>query len=622
MSDVEQNILVNKIYTNFRDKIGGTSRSEINSWHASLYRMYIVLNHISIPDDSGIAIEYRIPTSSRRIDFIISGYNEGKRVAIVVELKQWEFVEKVAGKDGVVKTALGRGVRETTHPSYQVLSYTSLLYDFNENITLQNITLIPCAYLHNYRSEGEKDPLFDDIYKKYIEEAPIFDSSGILALRKFISRHVTGGDKKEILYFIERGKIRPSKSLQDSLIKMIEGNEEFIMIDEQKIIYEQVKYLALNSIKSNKKKVLIIKGGPGTGKSVLAIQLLVYLTSQNLTCQYVSKNAAPREVYSAKLKGSLQRSSIDNLFKGSGIYHSLPYNDLDVVLVDEAHRLNERSGMFQNKGEHQIKELINVARVSVFFIDEQQRIHFRDVGKINTIKHYAELVGAKTEILELTSQFRCNGSNGYIAFLDDVLDINQNSSIGNGFDLDYDIQVFDNPNELFETLLIKNSHNKARLLAGYCWDWNREGKNNPNCYDIEIGEYGFRKSWNLGNTSTYLIDPESIHQIGCVHTSQGLELDYVGVIIGEDLRYEKGSVVSDFRKRSKNDQSVKGLISLMKKDPIEAYRVADEIIKNTYRVLLTRGQKGCYIFCMDKKLGAYFKKKIKHARRIEKNFLN
>ena len=514
---------------------------------------------------------------------------------------------------------LNGGIRETTHPSYQVLSYTNLIKDFNEVVDKGEVKLHPCAYLHNYFTDPIYDELTGSMYQEYIREAPIFDSQGAMQLRDFIKKHVKYGDNKATLYRIESGRIKPSKSLQDSLKKMIQGNEEFTMIDEQKVVYEQARFLAKEAQRTGNKKVLIIKGGPGTGKSVLAIQLLAHLTSEELLCHYVTKNTAPREVYMAKLKGHMKRSSVDNLFKSSGTYYEMNSNELDVVLVDEAHRLNEKSGLFSHLGENQMKELIDASRFSVFFIDERQRIHFKDAGKVETIVGFATELGAEVEIVELTSQFRCNGSNGYIAFLDDVLQVAETAN-SEGFDMDYDLQIFDNPHDLFQQVLDKNQNNKSRVLAGYCWEWAGHGKNNPNHHDIVIEKYGFSKSWNLGNSKTYMIDPESIHQVGCIHTSQGLELDYVGVIIGKDLRYENGKVITDFTKRAKTDQSIKGLQKLMKENPIEAARVADEIIKNTYRVLLTRGQKGCFIYCEDEPLREYLKERIDRTKAWESRF--
>ena len=145
------------------------------------------------------------------------------------------------------------------------------------------------------------------------------------------------------------------------------------------------------------------------------------------------------------------------------------------------------------------------------------------------------------------------------------------------------------------------------MLAGYCWDWISSGKNNTNVHDITIGDFGM--SWNLGSSSTWAIDPESVNEIGCIHTCQGLEFDYCGVIIGDDLRYEDG-IVTDYTKRAKTDQSIKGLKKLLKEDKDDALKQADAIIKNTYRTLMTRGQKGCYIYCTDKKLSAYLKERL------------
>lgn len=157
-------------------------------------------------------------------------------------------------------------------------------------------------------------------------------------------------------------------------------------------------------------------------------------------------------------------------------------------------------------------------------------------------------------------------------------------------------------------------NNKSRLLAGYCWNWIKEGKNNNNVHDIVIEEYDFSMSWNLGNSETWAIDLESVQEVGCIHTSQGLEFDYIGVIIGKDMRYEDGEIITDFNKRARTDQSLKEIKKMFKEDPKKARAIADEIIKNTYRTLLTRGQKGCYIYCEDKELGEYILRRIEFIR--------
>ena len=467
--------------------------------------------------------------------------------------------------------------------------------------------LHPCAYLHNYIKLDEKiDPILDRRYNKYLSKAPVYRKGEAIRLRNFILKFVSKGDNRKILYEIENGKIRPSKSLQDAIALMLDGNEEFKMIDEQKVIFEDIKRNSKKAMLSGQKVVYIIEGGPGTGKTVLAINLLVKLLNEGLITYYATKNSAPRQVYEKKLKGKYTNKYIKNLFKGSGSFVEIKENEIDVVLVDEAHRLKEKSGMFENQGENQIKEIINASKVSVFFIDEKQRVTIKDIGSISEIKKYAKFYDAKVKQLKLTSQFRCNGSNGYLDWIDNVLDMEKVKCF-DGFEFDYDIEIKDSPNEVFELIKEKNKiNNKSRMLAGYCWDW--KSKNDLSINDIEIGN--FKMQWNFKSTYTWAIDENSIDQVGCIHTSQGLEFDYVGLIIGNDLRYENGKIITDFTKRAKTDTSLKGIKKLYKKQPEKALKLADEIIKNTYKTLMTRGMKGCYIYCCDESLSKYLKEKI------------
>lgn len=610
LEDVLKDIIVKQIYKKYQEKIGKTTESEKRSWKNSMQYMSNVLLDPNIPNNAGIAIEYKIPYTSKRVDFIISGKNEkNENSAVVVELKQWEKAEVVDGKDGLIKTYLGKGERETTHPSYQVWSYAQTIEDYNKTVQDQPIYIHPCAYLHNYVKQNP-DTLTAKVYEYYLQKAPVFISGEALELRKFINKYIKFGDDKETLYLIENGKIRPSKSLQDALSSMLKGKQEFIMIDDQKVVYETALQMSRKSYADGKKRVLIVQGGPGTGKSVLAVNLLVQLTGEEMVVQYVTKNSAPRNVYAAKLSGDLRKNRINNLFKGSGSFVDSETNEFDTLLVDEAHRLNKKSGMFKNLGENQIKEIVNAAKCSIFFIDKSQKVDINDNGSIEEIKKYINKAGAEYEVMKLESQFRCNGSDGYISWLDSILEIEETAN-EDGFDIDYDIQVFDDPNEMKEKIFEKNKEeNKARLLAGYCWKWNKEGKNKSDIHDISIPEYNFSMSWNLGNSSTWAIDEASVNEVGCIHTSQGLEFDYVGVIVGEDLRYEKGSIVTDFTKRASTDKSIFGMKKLYKENPENALKLADEIIKNTYRTLMTRGQKGCYIYCEDKALAKYFKEKI------------
>ena len=276
--------------------------------------------------------------------------------------------------------------------------------------------------------------------------------------------------------------------------------------------------------------------------------------------------------------------------------------------ADEAHRLNEKSGMFKNMGENQIKEIIHSSLCNIFFIDEHQKVTLSDIGSVEEIKQWAKVENSEILEMKLYSQFRCNGSDGYLAWVDNILEIEKTANYDLK-DIDYDIQICDSPFSMQRIILEKNKKsNKARILAGYCWNWISDGKNDSTVHDIKIGDYEI--SWNLANTTTFAIDENSVNEAGCIHTSQGLEFNYVGVIIGEDMRYEDGHIVTDFTKRAKTDQSLKGIKKLYKENPELAERKADEIIKNTYRTLMTRGMKGCYVYCVDENLSKYLKENL------------
>ncbi len=578
-------------------------QSEIRSWQNSMRYVKDALEVAQAPDDAQVAIEYQIPQSSKRVDFLISGTdNDGQESLVIVELKQWETVQPTA-KDAIVRSFVGGGMRDLTHPSYQAWTYAALIEDYNVAVQTGDIALHPCAYLHNCRDEGILNASF---YEKHTRRAPVFLKEDVEQLASFLARHVRHGDQNKTLYRIENSRIHPSKELADHLASLIKGNQEFLMIDDQKVVYETVLATA-TSASSGQKHVLLIEGGPGTGKSVVAINLLVELTTRGKTAQYVTRNAAPRAVYEAKLAGTLTKTRITNLFKNSGAYVGSKTNELDCLIVDEAHRLNEKSGLFQNQGTNQIAEIINAAQMSVFFLDQDQRVTIKDIGNRDEIRRHALAAGAQLTTLELASQFRCNGSDGYLAWINNTLQVEEtaNKTLSG---VDYDFRVLDNPNDLRQLIEDRNTTStKARMLAGYCWDW--KGKKDPNVVDVRLPEHGFEMRWNLDQDGPlWILSPDSVSEIGCIHTCQGLELDYVGVIIGRDLMVRGNAVVTDAAERSSQDRSIHGYKKLLAENPSRAKEVADRIIKNTYRTLMTRGQKGCYVFCVDEETNAYFKR--------------
>ena len=609
LTAVEEDSIAEEIEKTIYEKMHRvTGKREFRSWENSLEYMYKVLNDKGIPNDSGIAIEYNIPQTSKRVDFIVTGYGEGEVPnAIIIELKQWDTVDTVESQDAIVETTLAGGLRRVVHPSYQAWSYAAMIKDYNQNVQQMSIMIHPCAYLHNYR-KSNPEKLEQKQYKEYVDEAPIFARGEVSKLRDFIKKSVRKGDEGKLIYEIDSGRIRPSKSLQDSIKSMIEGNQEFIMLDEQKVVYEEILRTATKCMADQKKRTIIVKGGPGTGKTVVAINLLSKLTNEGLFVQYTSKNGAPRNVYAKKLIGH-KKSSINNMFRGSGSYIDAQPNIVDVIICDEGHRLTAKTQLGPKiSGENQIKEIINASLCSVFFIDERQRVTLSDIGSVAEIKKWANKMNCDITEMELLSQFRCNGSDGYLAWIDDVLEIRETAN-PDMEEIDFDLRIIDSPAEVRDLILERNKiNNKSRLLAGYCWNWIKEGENDTNCHDIKIGD--FEMSWNLHNTSTFAIDENSVNEIGCIHTSQGLDFEYVGVIIGDDMRFEDGHIITDASKRASTDQSLKGIKKMQKENPEKAQKEADEIIKNTYRTLMTRGMKGCYIYCTDQKLAEYLKERV------------
>jgi DUF2075 family protein len=582
--------------------------SEVRAWRESLGYIARVLRDPAIADDVGVAVEFILPQTSKRIDVILAGHaDDGSRRLIVVELKQWSSVAET-DRDALVLLRGGRRADEVrVHPSYQAWSYTAFLEGFNEAVYDGGLQLRPCAYLHNYVADAVIDA---PRYQPYIERAPLFlkGDDDRKRLRNFIKQHIGHGRGRQVLFDLENGRLKPSKTLADVVVKLLKGNREFVLIDDQKEVFEAAKAACRQACASGKPRVVIIEGGPGTGKSVVAVNLLAALR-EGLTVKYISKNAAPRAVYSDKLIQTSENAHLVNLFGGSGSFTETELDAYDVLVVDEAHRLTEKGGFYGNIGTHQVKELINAAKCTIFFIDEDQRVTLKDVGSKAVIREFAAARGAQVEQYALTSQFRCAGSDGYLAWVDDVLQIRPtaNKTLDG---IPFDFQVFDDPAALHAAIEAKNGNNRARVVAGYCWPWN--SRKNPKVADVVIGDY--ERQWNLEQDgSLWIVAPDSVRQVGCIHTCQGLEVDYVGVIIGPDLVMEGDTLRSVPRARDRHDKTMKGYVKMSKENPTEAARLADVIIKNTYRTLMTRGMKGCYVYATDEELGQYLKARLQVA---------
>ena len=583
----------------------GVGPNEYASWRNSLGNgMSHILASPAIPNDAGIAIEYQINKLKNRIDFIVSGKElDGTESIVIIELKQWTDVEYSELPEHV-HTFVGQKKRDVVHPAYQARSYASLLEMYNEYVYETPVRVTSCAYLHNCT---ELKVVNDSRYEEALRNTPVFVKGQKNEIVMLISDRIKTGDGVELLKKIDSSPTRPSLQLAEAVSKMLQGKEAFVLIDDQKTVLETIIKASQDGLKG-KKQVVIVQGGPGTGKSVVAINALSRLMGQRLIARYVTPNAAPRAVFEVRLKSAFKGGEIKELLSGSGNFTNIEANDFDVLIVDEAHRLKLRT-QYSKGGDNQIREVIHASKTSVFFLDEAQKVTWKDIGEQFEIEKFAKSMGAEIHYLELKSQFRCNGSDGFITWLDETLGIidDLETSIEG---LNYDFKVFTNPSDLYKEIRAKNvESNKSRMLAGYCWDW--ISKKDSAAFDIVFPKFDFKAKWNLESRgSAWLIDPNSIDDIGCIHTSQGLELDYVGVIIGSDFRVVDGQLRTEPSGRASTDVSLHGYKKEFKENPELAAKKADQIIRNTYRTLMTRGMKGCYIYCTDSEVAMYFQKRL------------
>ena len=609
VNDVKDNSIADKILDAIKMKgLNAGHEKEYSSWQNSMQFMRNIVDDSDIDDEVRICIEYNIPLTSKRVDFIIAGADkDGKDNVLIVELKQWQKAEIVADDmHYCVRTYVANSERIVCHPSYQAYSYSCFLKNYSQSLTDDNIELIPCAYLHNYHPEF-RQTLSDQIYQEWTDVAPFFIKNEVNEFSEFVKKYISRKSSKgDLLYLIDHGRLRPTKALQDSLASMIKGNKEFMLLDEQAVCFDMCLKTMNQCLKDRKKRTIIIQGGPGTGKSVLAVNLLMEYINQSLNASYVTKNSAPREAFLKLLTKSDAKKlvNIKQLFRSPFNLSKCDINGYDCLIVDEAHRLVKK--MYGDwHGENQVKECINASLLSIFLLDEDQAVTTKDIGSIDEVRYWCKELGSRliiTDETKLISQFRCNGSDAYIQFIDEILQRHEESIAVNLSELNFDFKVFDNPNEMREELRAKNQeNNKTRMVAGYCYDWNVKHRRGD--WDV-ILEDNFKAKWNLENDKVWAINPDSFEEIGCIHTAQGLEFDYVGVFIGKDLTYNPATRLIETHKESiSNDDNSSGIRSA-------APDKARQLILNTYKTLLTRGQKGCYVYCEDSELGKYIKSKL------------
>lgn len=602
---VDSNQITDKLAHEFHVKLGyRPSASEQNSWNHSLRFMESAVRRAELPGDCGVMIEYKIPTTSKRIDFLLTGQDDhGKDHFVMVELKQWSEARKT-DINNLVNTYVGGANRDVLHPSFQVLTYEKFISHMNEGVHKRSISGKACAYLHNY-TQKDPEPLLDESFQDLVVSAPLFFKDDAKKLQAFLKAFLSKGNGKSISYVIENGKLRPSKKLMDTVAELFKGNDEFILLDEQIVAFEKIIHACLKGGRG--KKVIIVEGGPGTGKSVVSMNVFGKILGSNRNAVFVAPNAAFKDTMVAKLsQGKVgTQAYLGNLFKGSSGFVNVPDDFYEAIIVDEAHRLKGK-GTYMYRGENQVSDIVRSSRVSVFFIDDTQQVRPDDIGSTIEIERIAHKYHAKVDRMKLETQFRCSGAEGYVNWITDVLQIEETAN-AEGWDMEsFDFRILNTPQEVQELILNKNKEESSRMLGGYAWPWTSEkqGNRDADIDDVVIEEHNFKMPWNSRRVGfTWAMHPAGIDQLGCIHTSQGLEFNYVGVLFGNDIKYDTvtGKVYADYS--SYYDRSGK-------KNLIDEPEKLTEYIKNIYKVLCTRGIKGCYIYVRDESLREYMKSRF------------
>ncbi len=600
------------VYSQLADKLAGAfkdyyhraaAKGEVGAWQQSFN---FLKNSFEVAglDENQIIIEYELPYSSRRIDALVFGQSrEGDDGVVLIELKQWsnDGVED-AEAEGNVKVRFASGVREVAHPSWQVQGYhydlQDFLHVFHDRPTPE---LSSCAYCHNYARLKEPRTLFAEKFQKGLDRFPVFAKEDVEALGMYLQKRLAGGSGAEIFGRFVRSTVRPSKKLLAHTGEMINERQIFTLIDDQIAAYNAIMHRAKDLARAQRKSVVIVKGGPGTGKSVIALEVMGELLRQGRSVMHATGSSAFTNTL-RKIVGSRARA----LFKFFNSFIGAEANAFDVLIADEAHRIRETSNNMYTRRDKkskvpQIDELLNVARLSVFFIDEKQIVRPNEIGSVEQIRQAATKAGVDQNDLsefELQTQFRCSGSDAYLQWLDNALGIRPSEFPR--FDSRMEFRVFDDPASMMREVRARNAErkNSARIAAGFCWKWSKPRPDGSLVNDVVIGD--FQMPWERKDAFwKWATDDSGMEQVGTVYTAQGFEFDYMAVIFGNDFVYDLASSTWRAVPERSHDTQVK------RKNP-----KLSEHLASVYRVLLSRAHKGVYVYFMDKGTEAYFKEQL------------
>jgi uncharacterized protein len=613
INDIRENTISDIMTENYRSRLGrNPGTPEFVSWQNSLSRVRDLLE-IGKIIDTFVALEYEVPYNQSRLDCLLfgKGKNDVPNV-VLIELKQWSSVRSLEEEGNFVETYTGGNERIVPHPSQQVKGYHNYMMGFVEEFEKEpSMTLFSCAYCHNYSRTDDKG-LHNPIYKELIAEFPLFTKEDTKLLGSRLKELLENGSGFEIFNRFMQSRLHPSKKLLDNVKKIIRNDVVFSLLNEQLVAKNLIWARCRRAIKKIEKSVIIVHGGPGTGKSVIALNILAEAAQKKLNVRYGCKS----KPFIEGLK-NLTGRGVEIVF--NNLYQFVPgkvkENELDLLLIDEAHRIekssNHRYTLAQDRTDMpQMEQLVRCSKTTVFFIDDRQNVRSSEVGNSGLIREVADKFGAGLHEVSLQTQYRCMGSNDYLIWVESVLGYSEEKRIFRKND-QFDFRIFSSPKEIMDLLMNKESEkpNSARMVAGFCWPWSSSlDKNGELVKDVKIVD--FAMPWETHGNITripkgyvkwyeWAYKPEGIKQVGCIYTAQGFEFDYVGVIIGNDLCVDRSG-----QKLSADILATKDTTLRSNRENFEKH------VKNIYRTLLTRGMKGCYVYFTDKNTEQFFRERM------------
>lgn len=587
------------------------SPGEVRSWERSLPVLAEDLQAAGL-DQAEVLLEHRLPYTSKRVDVILAGVHPTTRRPsyVVIELKQWGSFAAVRDGEDLV-TVDGTGSQLRLHPQRQVSDYCQYLQDFAGALTANEAHLSGVAYLHNA-------PALDALaLHAPTDFAHIYSLAEREAFRGFLRSQIapdtSGGPAADLLL---RGALTPTPQLLEVAAQQLQERDQFVLLDSQRVAYELVMRAVRQAREGDHKQVVIVTGGPGSGKSVIALTLVGELAAMGHSVMHATGSRSfTTTLRRVAGKGSRRTANLFNYFNS---YMDSARNAIDVLILDEAHRLRQTSANRFTRaalrtGRSQLDELVSAARVPVFLLDEHQIVRPGEMGTVAEIRNHAEAHGIAVVEVSLDDQFRCGGSASYIEWVLRLLDLNPGGPVVWDGDDTFDLLVADSPSELEDQLRAEmDAGANARMAAGYCWPWSDPTPQQTLIPDVSID--GWSRPWNVkadravGDappSSLWATATGGFGQVGCVYTAQGFEYDWNGVILGPDMVRRGDAWVFD---RTAN------------KDPDFRNRtkVSDEqfaaAVRNVYKVLLTRGMQGTVLYSTDPETQQFLRSLVPSGR--------